>query len=220
MDHAALDYAVNALEAARSQTLGGRHAGLRDVFAVPAPAALAENPEFRRLASALLEREAFVVRALFFDKNAEANWKVAWHQDLTICVRERMDAAGFGPWSMKEGVPHVQPPVEILERMVTLRLHLDDCDQSNGALRVLPGSHLGGKLSAAAIENWRRGTPERVCATARGEVLAMRPLLLHASSATSEPRHRRVLHLDFAGEELPGGLRWRTMAGQSVAVHS
>jgi ectoine hydroxylase-related dioxygenase (phytanoyl-CoA dioxygenase family) len=217
IDHAALDHIVDALEEARSQTRTGRHAGFRDVFAVPALAALAENAEFPRLASALLGKEAFIVRALFFDKTAEANWKVAWHQDLTICVHERMNVAGFGPWSLKEGVPHVQPPVEILEWMVTLRLHLDDCDQSNGALRVLPGSHLGGKLGAAAIESWRALTTERVCAAARGEILAMRPLLLHASSTASEPRHRRVLHLDFAGEELPDGLRWRAMVGQSLA---
>ena len=218
IDSAALDRAANALEKAPSQMFAGRRAGLRDVFAFPALSALTERPELSHLAGTLLGKEAFVVRALIFDKNAESNWKVAWHQDLTICVHERIDTPGFGPWSQKEGVPHVQPPVEILERMITLRLHLDDCAQSNGALRVLPGSHLDGKLTAQAIESWRISTPEFPCIAARGDVRAMRPLLLHASSAASDPRHRRVLHLEFAAEELPGGLQWRAMTGQPVVA--
>src|SRR5262245_7189469 len=78
---------------------------------------------------------AFVVRGLFFDKTPRANWKVSWHQDLTIAVRVRIEAPGFGPWSLKAGVVHVQPPAEILERMATVRLHLDDCSESNGPLR-------------------------------------------------------------------------------------
>jgi hypothetical protein len=36
----------------------------------------------------------------------------------------------------------------------------------------------------------------------------MRPLLLHASSPAADPRHRRVIHLEFAAEPLPGGLEW------------
>lgn len=208
IDSAALDHAVDAVEEAQSHMATDCRAGIRDVFAFPALAALADKPELRRLASELLEKEAFIVRTLVFDKTAAANWKVAWHQDLTICVQKRMDAAGFGSWSQKEGIPHVQPPVDILERMITLRLHLDHCDQSNGPLRVLPGSHLDGRLTPAAIEKWRNSTPQRLCVAARGNILAMRPLLLHASSAATEPRHRRVLHLEFAAEELPGGLQW------------
>jgi ectoine hydroxylase-related dioxygenase (phytanoyl-CoA dioxygenase family) len=214
IDPAALDPAVDALEGEHSQTLASRRAGFRDIFAIPSLAELAQRPELRHLASLLLGKEAFVVRALLFDKSAAANWKVAWHQDLTICVRERIDTAGFGPWSQKEGIPHVQAPVEILDRMIALRLHLDPCVQSNGALRVLPGSHLDGKLTAAAIEAWRRSTPERLCAAARGDILVMRPLLLHASSTASEPSHRRVLHLEFAADELPGGLQWHAMPRQ------
>jgi ectoine hydroxylase-related dioxygenase (phytanoyl-CoA dioxygenase family) len=218
VDFTALDNAVRALEKAQTQSLAGRQAGFRDVLSISAMATLAQSRELRELASELLGRESFVVRALLFDKNPTANWKVAWHQDLTICVRERIDIAGFGPWSLKEGVLHVQPPVKILERMITLRVHLDDCDQSNGALRVLPGSHLHGKLNAEAIAAWRTSAPERLCVAVRGDVLAIKPLLLHASSAASEPGHRRVLHLEFAGEKLPGGLQWQIMPAEPVVA--
>jgi ectoine hydroxylase-related dioxygenase (phytanoyl-CoA dioxygenase family) len=81
------------------------------------------------------------VRAIFFDKSSGSNWLVPWHQDLTIAVASKCEAPGFGPWSVKDGIPHVQPPDELLKQMIALRLHLDDCDASNGALRVIPGSH-------------------------------------------------------------------------------
>jgi hypothetical protein len=131
-----------------------------------------------------------------------------WHQDLTIAVRRRIDLSGFGAWSVKEGVQHVRPPVELLERMLTMRLHLDDCGEENGLLRVLPGSHRHGKLDANAIRAWRAEVPAVSCAIKRGGVVLMRPLLLHASSPARRPEHRRVIHLEFAAEALPDGLQW------------
>ena len=96
------------------------------------------------------------VRAILFDKTPSANWKVVWHQDLTIAVRERGVVSGFGPWSEKEGVVHVQPPIELLERMLAVRVHLDDCGADNGPVRVLPASHRVGRLSGEAIDEWRK----------------------------------------------------------------
>lgn len=148
------------------------------------------------------------MRAILFDKNPQANWKVPWHQDTTIAVRERVDEPGFGPWSVKAGVVHVQPPVHVLERMITLRIHLDDCDVDNGPLLVLPGSHAHGILSDEEIERWRAGTAPVACTGSRGSMVIMRPLLLHASSAAAAPRRRRILHLELAGDDLPGRLRW------------
>jgi len=160
---------------------------------------------------ALLRRtlgvEAFPVRAIFFDKTPAANWTVVWHQDLHIAVAQRTGAPGFGPWSVKAGVPHVQPPVALLQRMVTVRLHLDDCGADNGALRVMPGSHAAGVLTDAALAEWQQRQPV-VCEVPRGGALLMRPLLLHASSSAVNPRHRRVLHLEYAIDELPNGLKW------------
>ncbi len=148
----------------------------------------------------------FPVRAIFFDKNPDANWLVPWHQDLAIAVTERIETPGFTGWSVKDEVLHVQPPREILEGMVTVRLHLDDCDASNGALKVISGSHLLGKLGSAELS--QQTSKPLTCELSRGDVLLIRPLLLHASSPAKNPRHRRVLHVEYATRELPNGLKW------------
>lgn len=175
---------------------------------VPDIRQLANSDRVRSLVESVLGPTALVVRSLFFDKTPNANWKVAWHQDLTIAVRERIDTPGFGPWSVKDGVPHVQPPVSILERMLTVRIHLDDCGEDNGPLQVLPGSHLAGRLDAKSIELWRTERSALSCLVEAGGVVLMRPLLLHASTSSSRPAHRRVIHLEFASDPLPGGLEW------------
>lgn len=176
-----------------------RNAAIRD---------LANSTELLALATHALPAAAFPVRAILFDKTPETNWKVPWHQDLAVALAEKREVDGFGPWSVKDGVPHAHAPMWLLERMVTLRLHLDDCPADNGALRVLPRSHLHGKLDAAKIAEWRQRVPEVVCEVPAGGVLLMRPLLLHASSASTRPGHRRVLHLEYACDELPDGLEW------------
>ena len=147
------------------------------------------------------------VRGILFDKTPGANWLVAWHQDLTICVQAKCEAAGYGPWSVKHGVPHVQPPTSLLKQMLTVRLHLDETRAANGALKVVPGSHLEGRLSAELIEPLIAN--EVICEAAPGDVLRMRPLLLHASSKAESPAHRRVVHLEFAPREvLASPLQW------------
>jgi ectoine hydroxylase-related dioxygenase (phytanoyl-CoA dioxygenase family) len=156
----------------------------------------------------MLGTKARVVRGLLFDKTPDANWKVAWHQDLSIAVRQRIEVPGFGPWSNKAGVTHVQPPVAVLENMITVRLHLDDCGPENGPLRVLPGSHSAGVLAPASIGQWTRDVAPVDCHVAAGGAVVMRPLLLHASSTANCPGHRRVVHLEFASGPLPGGLEW------------
>ncbi len=161
-----------------------------------------------QVAREVLGPKARAVRGIFFDKVPSANWKVPWHQDLSIAVRQKHEAQGFGPWSIKDGVPHVQPPAQVLEAMLTLRLHLDPCPKENGALRVLPGSHLSGRLSPVEIQAWRERVEERVCEVEHGGILLMKPLLLHASSASTVPLHRRVLHIEWAAEALSAPLRW------------
>jgi len=175
---------------------------------VPAVAALAVSSQLLGLLEETLGSECFPVRSIFFDKTPEANWLVPWHQDLSIAVKERVDLPGYGPWSTKEGIPHVQPPAEILEAMVTLRLHLDDCDESNGALRVVPGSHRLGRLNAARIAELRSHQKEVTCSVHAGDAVLMRPLLLHASSEAIAPAHRRVIHLEYSTCGLAEGLQW------------
>lgn len=186
-------------------------AGRRGLLALPEVSALARSPRVLDLVRPYLPQEPQPVRALYFDKSPDANWLVPWHQDLTLAVRERVDAPGFGPWSAKEGVPHVQPPVELLERMLAVRLHLDDAGTDNGALRVLPGTHRLGRLTAERIQELRASVPEQTCVALAGDALLMRPLLLHASGRSESGRHRRVLHLEYAAFELPPGLSWHEM---------
>lgn len=184
--------------------------GLRNVLReMPLVRELVCLPQIRQTITPLLGEEAFAVRALFFDKTAGANWHFLWHQDKTITVRERIETPGFGPWSEKAGVVHVQPPVTVLERMVALRLHLDDCGRDNGPLRVLPGTHSLGLLDTATIARLRVEKTETVCEARRGDGLLMRPLLLHTSGkVVGNASHRRVLHIEWAAEALPNELRW------------
>lgn len=207
--------AVDALLAALApvgDAVAGTHGGARDLLrAVPAVREIARSRPVREIAEAALGSGAFAVRGILFDKTPGANWKVVWHQDLTIAVRERRDVAGFGPWTNKDGVPHVQPPADLLARMVAVRLHLDDCTATNGPVRVIPGSHTHGRLGPADVERWRAERPEVVCTVPRGGVLAFHSLLLHASSPALAPAHRRVVHLEYVAAEwsvLPGGLSW------------
>jgi ectoine hydroxylase-related dioxygenase (phytanoyl-CoA dioxygenase family) len=185
--------------------------GIRDLLnAVPAVRALACSEAICALIDPVLGPDSFPVRGILFDKTPETNWNVVWHQDLTIAVRERRDVPGFGPWSAKGGILHVQPQVGVLERMLTIRLHLDPCGLDNGPLKVIPGSHRHGRLRPAAIQQWRSETPEAICAVPAGGALLMRPLLLHASSDSQAPCHRRVVHLEYAADSLPHGLTWQT----------
>jgi ectoine hydroxylase-related dioxygenase (phytanoyl-CoA dioxygenase family) len=169
---------------------------------------LAVHPKVRALTTAVLGDSCFAVRALLFDKTPTANWKVVWHQDLTIATVTRADVSGFGPWTEKAGVPHVQPPVTVLEAMIAIRVHLDPCNAENGPVRVLDGTHQLGRLPVATIDELRARQPERDCLVEEGGVLAFRPLLLHASAPSITPSHRRVIHIEYAAHDLPSPLIW------------
>ena len=185
---------------------------MRDLLRVPEVRALASDPRVRKFVELALGPSACAVRGLFFDKMPGANWKVAWHQDTTIAVMERREAEGFGPWSVKFGVPHVRPPAQVLERMLAVRIHLDDCGDDNGPLRVSPGTHALGILDAADFPRLRETHGELALTCPRGGVILMKPLLLHASSPATNPRHRRVIHLEFAAEDLPAPSIWHEQA--------
>lgn len=208
-DVTALIEALDQFDAQSTREKAGSTYAVRHLCqAVPAVKVVSVSSAVRELVEPVLGPAARVVRSLLFDKVADANWKVPWHQDLTIAVKHRCDAPGYGPWSVKAGVPHVQPPAAVLDGILTIRLHLDDCAVDNGPLRVLPGSHRLGILDSTGIAAARARTAEVTCTVPAGGALLMRPLLLHASSAATRPRHRRVIHLEFAAESLPGGLRW------------
>ncbi|MGI4883367.1 MAG: phytanoyl-CoA dioxygenase family protein [Janthinobacterium lividum] len=186
----------------------------QDVFAIrnllgeiPALRALLDTAAMRELLSELFPAGCHLTKAIYFDKPAGSNWLVAWHQDLMVNVDRRVDLPGFGPWTAKAGWVAVQPPVEILENTVTVRLHLDDCDATNGALKVVPSSHRCGVVPAETIAGLT--ATATVCAVPAGGALLMKPLLLHASNRSTSDRPRRVVHLEFSAQELPAGLAWR-----------
>lgn len=186
----------------------------QDVFAIrnllgeiPALGSLLATPALRGLLGELFPAGCHLTKAIYFDKPAGSNWLVAWHQDLMINVAHRADVPGYGPWTAKAGWVAVQPPATVLENTVTIRVHLDDCDATNGALKVVPGSHRQGVVPAETIAS--QTATATVCAVPAGGAMLMKPLLLHASSRSTSARPRRVIHLEFSAEELPAGLAWR-----------
>ncbi|HEU0120919.1 MAG TPA: phytanoyl-CoA dioxygenase family protein [Bryobacteraceae bacterium] len=205
----AIDALVQAIENAPAARQRAGRGGVRDLLnRVPAVRTLSRSLPLRQLVDPVLGAHARPVRALLFDKTPAANWKVPWHQDLTLAVQARHDLPGYGPWTVKDGIPHVQPPVAVLENMLALRLHLDDCGEHNGPLRVLPGTHALGRLAADEIDELQQSRPAVTCLARRGDVILLRPLLLHASSPAAVPARRRVIHIEYASAVLPQPLCW------------
>ncbi len=158
---------------------------------------------------------AVAVQAIAFDKSAAVNWKVPWHQDLIFPFARRVSTPGFTLPCLKEGIDFARPPCTVLEAMLAVRLHLDDCDETNGPLRVCPGSHRFGIMEAAEIARRVATEGEIRCLAAEGDALVMRPLLLHASSKAAVPKNRRVLHLVYhSGEGMEE--RWHRAIGGNL----
>jgi ectoine hydroxylase-related dioxygenase (phytanoyl-CoA dioxygenase family) len=172
-------------------------AGARHVLALPEIRALAGETRLIDLASRFVG-PAQPFRATLFDKSASANWLVVWHQDTALPMRAHVDAAGWGPWSTKAGIVHAHAPASALARVVALRVSLDPSTDANGPLRVLPGTHVHGLLDDAAVERLAREVSPVSCTIGAGGVVAMRSLLLHASSKSTSDARRRVLHIEYA----------------------
>lgn len=160
------------------------------------------------IAASILGAAAKPVRAVLFDKSPARNWSLGWHQDRTIAVRERIDAPGFTDWTVKDSIPHVVPPFEILERMLTARIHLDPAGPDNAPLLVVPGSHRLGRIAEPDIAAVVARLGEAACPAARGDVWLYAASILHASGRSETPARRRVLQLLYCADELPGGLEW------------
>jgi Phytanoyl-CoA dioxygenase (PhyH) len=158
----------------------------------------------------LMRDESVAVQCMYFEKSTDKNWLVPIHQDLAIPVAERVPSSELKCWSVKEGSTFVQPPVSVLEELVALRVHLDPCSADDGPLRVVPGSHNRGLVSPEAAVLARQS--EVACLAREGDVLFMRPLLLHSSSKAAGASSRRVLHVLFGPKALPYGLAWPNAA--------
>ncbi len=156
----------------------------------------------------LLPLDACAVQCTSFVKTIDSNWLVSLHQDLSIPVAERIASPQWSGWSDKEGETFAQPPIAVLDQLVAVRLHLDDCNEQNGALRVVPGTHRLGRMDSTRAAHERHAHGERIVSVPTGGVMVMRPLLLHASSKISIELQRRVLHFVYGPPNLPNGARW------------
>jgi ectoine hydroxylase-related dioxygenase (phytanoyl-CoA dioxygenase family) len=206
------DETVRALETA----LDADQHGIRNLLSKEIVRAVAGSHEVRGPVATVLGDKCFAVRGIFFNKSPKANWKVTWHQDCVIAVHEKLDIEGWGPWSCKADVIHVRPALEVLHQMLAIRIHLDDCGEDNGPLRVIPGSHRDGILSDGQIQN-RAKENAVACPVHRGDAILMRPLILHSSPPATKPSSRRVVHLEFAAAELPHGARWQDLVHEKTS---
>jgi ectoine hydroxylase-related dioxygenase (phytanoyl-CoA dioxygenase family) len=199
----------DALTAAltNGDNLHGR-AGTRNLMRVPEIVALAADERLLQLAAAVLGGRAVPYRATLFAKSGRANWLVAWHQDTALPLVSRVASDEWGPWSTKAGVLYARAPAWALERVVALRVHLDASTSENGPLRVIAGSHRAGVLSDAEVLAMAHRYPAVECVVGRGGVVAMRPLLIHASSKARLDQPRRVIHIEYADRlDLGSGVR-------------
>ena len=185
-------------DALQRDTLERSRAGARHLMRSPVVEKLACDPRLLVIAARFVGGTAVPFRATLFDKSPKRNWLVVWHQDTALPLRERRDVPGWGPWSVKAGVVYAQAPAAALSPVIAFRVHIDDSCADNGPLRVLPGTHTLGVLSDTAVGQLARRIPAINCVVPAGGIVAMCPLLVHASSKTESSRQRRVLHIEYA----------------------
>lgn len=173
---------------------------------VPESHQLIFNDNIRKIINEISGNDYFVVKSIYFDKPEKSNWYVSYHQDLTISVDKKLDLNGFGPWTTKQNQFAVQPPIDYLKNIFTIRIHLDDTDENNGALKVVPNSHSKEIYRPETID-WNVET-EEICSVNKGGIMIMKPLILHGSNRTTNNQKRRVIHIEFSNMELPEEINW------------
>lgn len=180
---------------------------IRNLFnEIPDMKKLAINSNLSNILKSI-DPKLFLTKAIYFDKSPGSNWYVSWHQDIVINVAEKIETPGFTGWTKKFGVHGVVPPDEYLQSTFTVRIHLDETDETNGALKVLAGSHHK-KLSDDEIALITQNSIPYVSEVNACGIQIMKPLLLHASSKATSQKNRKVIHLEFNTKELPNGLEW------------
>ncbi len=167
------------------------------------------TPKLNQLVHDVFGAGYFVVKSIYFDKPGNSNWFVSYHQDLTISVDKKQEEDGFVNWTVKQNQYAVQPPIAVLQNNFTIRVHLDDTDENNGALKVISASHLKGIYRAENIDFTQ--DKETACCVEKGGIMIMKPLLMHSSSRTINNRKRRVVHIEFSKSNLPAGINWAEM---------
>jgi ectoine hydroxylase-related dioxygenase (phytanoyl-CoA dioxygenase family) len=209
--HGEADALISLIEQCDQSAPSFRNAG--QLFAIryflqvlPQASPLIWNTNLLALVNQICGKGYFVVKSVYFDKPPLSNWLVPMHQDLTISISHKHDAPGFHGWTQKEGLLSVQAPAAVLEQIYTIRIHLDDCDESNGALQVIPGSHKNGVIRPEKKDLSAKRT---ICPVRKGGVMIMKPLLLHASAKSTSEKQRRLIHIEICNVFLPDKLEWR-----------
>lgn len=173
-------------------------AGARHILKLPCVIETAEDSRVLAFAKSVLGETAFPFRATLFDKSPESNWLVVWHQDTALPLAEKRETPEWGPWSVKDGIVYAHAPARALEKVLALRIHLDESTETNGPLRVIPGTHTRGVMNDDELQNLEGRIAPVTCTVDRGGVIAMRPLVTHASSKSQSQTPRRVLHIEYA----------------------
>ena len=184
-----------------------------DLFAIrqflkelPEIKSLVFNEKLKSVIKSIADENYFIVKSIYFDKPEKSNWFVAYHQDLTISVDKKENIEGFGSWTSKHTQFAVQPTLDILQNIFTIRIHLDETDENNGALKVVEESHSKNIFIHETID-WKI-EKESFCNLEAGGIMIMKPLLLHGSNRTSNNKRRRVIHIEFSNKTLPNKINW------------
>lgn len=200
--------------AAWVDTFAADSPGTRSLLSHDGCRALVAALRAHRALGALIPADHVAVQCTYFEKSIDNNWLVPIHQDLSIPVRARVDHPALRGWSDKEGTLFVQPPADVLETLVAVRIHLDPCLEADGPLQLVPGTHTRGRIDAAEASLLKQAGPLVTCPVERGGALVMRPLALHTSSKATGTSRRRVLHFVFGPPVLPYGLQWEHAVAQ------
>jgi hypothetical protein len=196
---------TSVIDALAAHAISRTRAGARHILRVPAVRTVALDHRLLGIATRFVGAGAVPYRATLFEKSLASNWLVVWHQDTALPLRTRMETSGWGPWSVKAGITYAHAPASALEKVIALRVHLDDSTLTNGPLRVLPGTHGMGVLTDDRMQELAGGISPVSCIPASGGVVAMRPLTVHASSKATGDQPRRVLHIEYAASTQVGG---------------
>lgn len=189
-----------------ASSLPRTRAGVRHILRYPAVHTLAHDPRLLDIAREILGPQALPFHATLFDKSPNANWLVVWHQDTALPLREKLDTHGWEPWSVKDGVTYAHAPASALEQILAIRVHLDNSTSNNGPLRILPGTHNRGVLTDDEIHRLSTSIAPVECTVTTGGLILMRPLIVHASSKSTSPESRRVLHIEYSAQTSFGAL--------------
>lgn len=164
---------------------------------------LLRQSEFQNLARKLREatqlalflENTVAIQCIYFRKDRDKNWALKLHRDIVFPID------GAGPWptaGSKEGMHFHRPSKALVDKLIAVRLHLDDARE--GDLLIVPGSH--------SNEICSDRSDAKSVSVPKGGVLVMSPSVLHGSTRLIDAVSRRVLHFVFAPEKLPYSYRW------------